>query len=307
MGRYLVVRFLLSVFSLFCIASILFWVIELMPGSAFHDENQLNPVVKKKMESFFGGGNTAWGRYAYFLKGSSQGMLGPSMVHSGDMADILLPKIRSTFLCGTSAFFVALIFGGAFVYLSLISSFFKMTYWRVLQILLSIPNLVLGTFLIYFLGVRLQILPVARVDEWTGWILPIFLLSIRPMLSFSRVLLVNIEKIDCEQFVQNAKVQGFAASTIRKDFLIRNSLVPFFSLIPGWISHLLGGSLLIETMFAISGIGSFYLSALINKDVFIIVGLTMMFATILTLTQLCVDIAIVLVDPRVRLFEGKTV
>lgn len=207
---------------------------------------------------------------------------------------------RTSAFLGGVAFIAALL--GAFGY-SILTRRFQSAKGKAdfaLLITMSIPTLALGPFCIWFFGFHLQWLPVALLDRPINYLLPIGLLSLKPMISLSRVLSSSLDLVLQEKYIQTARALGFSEWKIIHTQALKNSLTSFLSQAGPLFASLISGSFLIEVLFAIPGLGLHFVESVLNRDWPMILGLTLFYGGILMLTQLITDILILVTDPRVE-------
>lgn len=299
--RYFAKRTLASLLAMFLIVLGSFLLVELLPTSPFRDEKNLNPAVQKILNDQFGLQEPVWRRFQIFSANILAGEVGPSILQEALAPDFIAQRFKNSLFIGLisfcCAFFFAILTG--FV-LSLFPSY-REFFWRSTQLLISIPVLVIVPSFIFIFGIYLQWLPVARLDSWEAWILPIGAMIYRPFLNFSRIFVQQIEIVEAAGYYRAQLSYGFSRLKAFCQVVLQNALIPLLVALPATFSSMISGSIVIETMFALPGLGSTYLEALLNRDVYLIVGMTCFYSFILILSQWLVDLLILKMDPRVQL------
>lgn len=293
MGQF-AISFLTLIFISFCL-------LKFFPGSPFNDERNLDPLVLQNLQEFYGLDKNLPEQLFLYLQRLSTGDLGASMHFTGRSVHSLIFEFgRTSAFLGGVAFIAALL--GAFGY-SILTRRFQSAKGKAdfaLLITMSIPTLALGPFCIWFFGFHLQWLPVALLDRPINYLLPIGLLSLKPMISLSRVLSSSLDLVLQEKYIQTARALGFSEWKIIHTQALKNSLTSFLSQAGPLFASLISGSFLIEVLFAIPGLGLHFVESVLNRDWPMILGLTLFYGGILMLTQLITDILILVTDPRVE-------
>lgn len=276
-------------------------MVELLPGIPFRDETALAPAVQERLNALYGSDAGVASRYGNFLLSTLTLRTGPSLLQEASAPDFLAARARNSLGFGMAAFVIATCASLVIGFVVAGSARAKLLYWRVSQLLVAIPTMVLVPSLILLFALTLGWLPVARLDEPGAWVLPLVALALRPTLSFSRVFVLQIQQVETLEFVRVHRALGFSELQTFLKSTMKNALIPLLAAMPAVLSSLLSGSIVVETMFAIPGLGSTYIDALLNRDVYIITTLTTFFAILLILAQLLVDLLIVRIDRRVKL------
>jgi oligopeptide transport system permease protein len=304
MGRYvrpLSYRLFQFVISLFTLIFLTFWLLRFFPGSPFNDERNLDPQILSQLREFYGLNQSLGEQFWTYLQRIFSGDLGSSMHFVGRSVHSLIWEYgRTSVFLGICAFALAL--AGSFLYLAAtrLSNHRRKAGDLSLIILMSVPTLALGPLCIWLFAFELQWLPVALLENKMSYVLPILLLSLKPMISLARVLSSSVDLTMNENYIQTARAMGHPEHKIVLRFALRNSLTSFLSQSGPLFASLISGSFLIEVLFAIPGLGSQFVESVLNRDWPLILGLTLAYGFILLFTQLLTDFLILLVDPRVE-------
>lgn len=276
-------------------------MVELLPGVPFRDEEALAPAVRERLDALYGRDADVGTRYLRFLGNALTLRAGPSLLQEAAAPDFLAARARNSFGFGFAAFAIATTASLLIGFLVAGRPRAKKFYWRASQLLVALPTMVLVPALILVFALGLGWFPVARLDEPGAWVLPLAALALRPSLAFSRVFVLQIQQVETLEFVRVHRALGFSELQTFLKATMKNALIPLLAAMPSVLSSLLSGSIVVETMFAIPGLGSTYIDALLNRDVYLITTLTTFFALLLIVAQLAVDLLIVRVDTRVKL------
>ena len=165
----------------------------------------------------------------------------------------------------------------------------------------SFPNFWLALLLILLLSVNLGWLPSGGITSWTGWIMPVIVTTFSCLASFVRITRSSMLEVIRQDFVRTAKAKGQKPSVITVKHVLRNALIPVITQIAGQIGALLGGALIVESIFGMPGIGQYLVSAINNRNYPSVLGGVVLLAFVYTIINLIVDILYTVVDPRLKL------
>lgn len=300
MGRYLIKRSLYSLLTLFLLAVLCFVLLRLFPGGPFDEDTRLAPQVLDSLKAQYGLDKTLTEQLMQFFNQLLHFDLGLSLLYSGKpVTAVILSVFPRTVGLGSVAFGLSLFVGlgvGVFgfalrrpVILNLLHLFF-----------LSAPSLFLGPLVILVFGIWFGVLPVAINDHWSSYVLPIFVLALKPAIGVSRLVSNSMDETILQPWVKTTRAFGFSESVLIYKHVLKNSLIPVFAYIGTMAASVLSGSILIEMIFNVNGIGSLFIEALLNRDYQLVVGLTLLYGLMLTVATLTSDIAMLFVDPRLR-------
>jgi oligopeptide transport system permease protein len=304
MGRYLkplALRLLQFFLSLLILLIMTFGLLRFFPGSPLNDEENLNPQIQAHLQNFYGLNESLSTQLSRYLQHVITGDFGSSMHFVGRSVNSLIFEFGQTsaFL-GFLAFFVSLI--GAFLY-SFLTRFYasrRQSADLSLLVLVSLPSLALGPFLIWLFGFYLNWTPVALLDSPISYVLPVLILAFKPTLALSRVLSSSLDSVMDQKYIQTARAMGFSQQQILLKWALKNSMTSFLSQAGPLLASLISGSFLVEILFAIPGLGLHFVESVLNRDWPLILGLTLFYGVILMITQLITDLFIFSVDPRVE-------
>jgi oligopeptide transport system permease protein len=277
------------------------WVVMLIQG----------PVTR------LGGSGFTPGQYLRFLWNISHGDLGPSFSQLGrNVTDIILPAATNSFVLGGTAF---LLLVGMAVPLGVIAALRQNTWIDYVATTFalvgySIPNFVLGVLLILLVGLRLGWLPIAgwgdplqlgplaipTLAEPYFLILPAFVLAIRPMAVLTRLTRASMLEVLTQDYIRTAWSKGLSGRVVVVRHALRNALLPIVTVMGDQLGDLVTGSLVVESLFAVPGIGQWFVVSVNQRDYGMIMGTTIFYATLVLVINLVVDLLYGVIDPRVR-------
>ena len=287
---------------LFIIITISFFIMRLAPGGPFDSEKVLPPQIEQNIKAFLGLDQPLWKQYLLYLNGMVHLNLGVSFNYP-DMTvrEIIAKAFPTSFLIGITAFSFALLIGIAFGVISALKKgklldhlLFSFTVLGV-----SIPSIVLGPVLIIVVGSWLRLLPVAGWGSFSQLILPALTLSFLYISFIARITRASLLESMQKDFVKTARSVGIGEKKIIFKYVLRGSLLPLISYIGPAFAGVITGSIVIERIFAIPGLGQHFISAALNRDYSLALGTVIFYSVILLIVNLIADLLYVLVDPRI--------
>jgi oligopeptide transport system permease protein len=298
MGRYLIRRLLGMVFSLFILIATSVVLLQVLPGSAWDDEYRINPVIKTELEKSYGWHQGSTEATKTFLSHLASGKLGPSLMSPGhDAASVIADSWSMTLRFAVPSFFLSVILS-LFIAIGTMASKFEKVFNLISDFLLSLPSIVLFP-VILFMCLRLNMAPATYDGSLWSMILPILLLSLKPIIHLSNILLKESHTIQTQDYIRTARSFGFSPTKIKWKWLLKNAALPFVAYLPPLLVSILSGSLFLEIIFNIQGMGLLFVNSLLNRDYFVLVGLILVFGSILSIAQMAADIVIQKLDPRI--------
>ncbi len=308
MLEYLLKRILSSVILLFILIASLFFFIKFVPGGPFDSESALSPEVKKQLNEIFYLNQSSFSQFIKYIQNIFSGNLGSSYLSFGNRSvnEIIVDALPISLYLGLIAFLITLLFGVIF---GMISAFYKnkwidKTLSAFFSFGISIPNYFLASMLILIFGTWLKILPIALWEGWKSVILPSIALSLRPICLIARVTRASlIEELTLE-YIRTARAKGLDFKIIVFKHALRNSFVAIITVLGSVLTSLIGGSFVIESIFAIPGMGRQYINAVIDRDYILLIGLTITYGVFVILSNLLIDFIYHFIDPRIKLEES---
>jgi oligopeptide transport system permease protein len=300
MGRYLIRRFCLSFISFFILAGLCFVLLRLFPGGPFDQDNHLAPRVLESMKVQYGLADSLPRQLFLFLKNLLFLDLGPSILHSGKAVNQVIAEAwPQTLALGGLSLILSIFFGfiigvGGF---SIKSHFMTQTFHL---FLLSVPTLFLAPTLIFLFGFWFNWLPVTVNERMISYILPLAVLTVKPAASLGRLLHGALSETILQPWVTTARAYGLSETLIFLKYAMRISLIPALSYLGSVAASVLSGSILVEMIFNIHGLGSLFIESLINRDYPLITGLTLTYGFLLIVTTLAADLLMYRMDPRME-------
>jgi oligopeptide transport system permease protein len=303
MIRFVLRRFLWAIPVLWVVATLTFLLMQMVPGGPFDKDKPLPPEIKANVEAKYHLDKPVWQQYLLYLRSLSGGDLGPSYKYLGrDVTDIIRDALPVSLQLGMFALGVAILAGFLLGILAVIkpyswidrSSMFMATAG------ISVPNFVIGALLILFLSHLYKFFPPALWEGWRYAVLPALTLGLGPAAFIARLLRSSILETLHQDFVRTARAKGMSEAVILVKHVLKNSVTPVVTFLGPLTATLVTGSFVVEYIFAIPGMGRFFITAVTNRDYPLIMGVTLVYAIIILLANLLVDLAYAYLDPRVR-------
>lgn len=314
MVTYLVSRLLESVVTLFFIALTTFLLMHTVPGGPFESiagERGASDEFIRQQETYYGLNDPMPVQFARYLGNLVQGDLGISFSQRGQrISDIMLDKFKPSILLGTMSFMLVI---GIGVPVGVLAATHRNSRWDYLSLgmstaLAAVPSFVLAFGLLLVFSVWLDWFPV-RLGKGFGdsfsslgnGILPAVALGAPAMALLSRLTRGSMLEVLDQDYVRTARAKGLANRTVYWRHALRNSLIPVLTLMGPLFAGLVTGSIIIESIFGLPGIGAAFITSVLARDYGMIMGTTMLFAALIVVANFLVDLTYPLVDPRVRL------
>jgi oligopeptide transport system permease protein len=293
--------------ALFIICTATFFLMQLLPGSPFNDE-KLSDEARAQLEAKYGLDKPLGAQYATYVSNLAQGDLGNSFYFEGrPVLEIILARLPISAFLSAQAVLFGLVAG---LVLGVVAALRHNSVWdsatTVLAVIgISVPSFVLGPLLQYWVGVKLGWLPIAFFESWAHSILPSLALSVFVIATVARFIRSEMLEVLGQDYITLARSKGLSKLTIVVRHVLRNALIPLVTVLFPLTVFLVTGSLVVEQIFAVPGIGEQFIRAIVVSDYFMIMGTTIFFSVLFMLMLLLQDIIYGVIDPRIRT-PGKT-
>jgi oligopeptide transport system permease protein len=307
--KYILKKFMILIFSLFLVASFTFFLLKVIPGDPFSQEQAVPEEIMKSLQSYYGLDRPWYIQYLHYIKGIATFDLGPSFKYEGrSVNEIIIDGAPVSFILGIEALMIA-ISGG--IFLGTLAALKRSRYpdhlcMVVAVIGISIPNFILATFLQYLFSMKLGIFPVARWGTFEQSILPAFSLAALPMAFIARLTRANMVEVLEQDYIMMARSKGLSLFSILHRHVLKNSLITVVTYLAPLCSGILTGSFVIEKIFGIPGLGGWFVTSITNRDYTVIMGVTMFYSTVLMSSVLIVDLIYYFLDPRIKLIPTRS-
>jgi oligopeptide transport system permease protein len=301
--KYVLKRGLISLITIWVLITISFFLIRLVPGDPFLSD-KITPEIRANMMRFYGLDQPLYKQYIKYLG---------HLVLDGDMGQSLRYKARSVndviadnFPISADLGLRALAFATiAGIALGVVAALNHNRGWDRFSILLavigiSIPNFIIAGLIQWLFGVELKWLPVATYKTFAHTIMPSFALGLATLANLARFMRTSMLEVVGQDYIKTAKAKGLSPIEITTKHQIRNALLPIVTILGPVTATLLTGGFVVETVFAIPGLGQYFVRSMQNLDYPMILGTTIFYGAFLIIMNFVVDIVYGLIDPRIR-------
>ncbi|CAN5730278.1 ABC transporter permease [soil metagenome] len=305
MGRYILGRVVSLIFVLFMVSFIAFFLMHAVPGGPFDvGERRLPEATRQAQLEKYGLDKPLLTQYFRYMSNAVRGDFGVSFQRPTEsVTDLIasrwpvtikigLPTIMIAYGLGTLLGFIAATHQNSWID-------YGVTTFGTLG--LTVPSWVIGTWLILLLSVRWDILPSGGWGEWQNYIMPVIAYSLAPMALVARYTRFSILETMRADHVRTARAKGLGERRVMLSHVARNAAIPWVTVLLPEIPNILTGSIFIEAIFRIPGLGSYFVTSTLTRDYPLILALTLLIAALWGITYLLTDILYTILDPRIRL------
>ncbi|HOG62462.1 MAG TPA: ABC transporter permease [Sedimentibacter sp.] len=303
LALYIVKRLTLAVITIFLIITITFFVMHEVPGGPFLSEKAPSAAVTAALEAKYGLDKPKSEQYVTYLKGIMKGDFGPSIKQRGrEVTAVIMQGFKVSFKLGGTAAVIALCIGT--VLGSVAAIFHNKTIDKIIMVvttgLVAMPSFIIATLLLLVFCVWMGIFP-ANGNEPGGLILPIISLSLYPMSYTTRLTRSSMLDVLSQDYIRTARAKGVKPAKVIFKHALRNAVTPVVTYAGPMFAYIITGSLVVEKIFAVPGLGKEFVSSIINRDYTMIMGTTIFLGTLIIIMMLISDILYKVFDPRIEL------
>ena len=299
---YIIKRVLLAVLTVWIVLTITFFVMHFVPGGPFASEKAITPAAQAALEAKYGLDKPLMEQYwTYLVDAFTKFDFGPSLKQRGRMViDIIKDGLKTSAKLGLIAAGWATIAG---VVLGAMAALKRNTILdRIVMVIstafVSMPSFIMGSLLLLLFSVKLGLVP-ANGETAKGLILPIITLGLSPMANIIRLTRSSMLDVLGQDYIRTARAKGVAPAKIIFGHALKNALIPVITYIGPMLAYIVTGSLVVEQIFAVPGIGRAFVQSIINRDYPLIMGTTIVLASLIVIMNLISDILYKIVDPRI--------
>ena len=305
---YIIKRIFNAFIVLWIVITITFFLMHAIPGGPFTAEKSLPPYVLHSIEERYKLNDPLYKQYGDYLCNLVQGDLGPSFKYPGrSVNDNIKDGFPVSFKLGIEAILIAIIIG---IPAGILAGVKKdkwqdraVNFFTTLGV--AVPSFVVAALLIYVLSTKLHLLPAAMWNGWRYEIMPALALSGMPMSFIARLTRSSMLDILSQDYIKTARAKGLSWSKVLIKHALPNSLIPVVTYLGPMTASILTGSFVIETIFAIPGLGQYFVTSIYNRDYTVILGVTIFYSVIVIVLNMVVDLLYPLLDPRIKIGEEK--
>ncbi len=300
---YIVKRLALAFVTIFLIITITFFAMHNIPGGPFLSEKAATPAVTKALEAKYGLDKPLSEQYSTYLKGVLKFDFGPSLKQRGrEVGTVIMTGFKVSAKLGGTAALIALATG--MIFGSLAAVFHNKAIDKIIMVIstamVAMPSFIIATLLLLIFCVWLGIFP-ANGNQPGGLILPIISLSLYPMSYTVRLTRSSMLDVLSQDYIRTAKAKGVKPILVLFKHALRNAVTPVITYAGPMIAYIITGSLVVEKIFAVPGLGKEFVSSIINRDYTMIMGTTIFLGALIIVMMLVTDIMYKIFDPRIQL------
>ena len=307
MTRYVFRRLGGAIIILWVIITVTFALMHAIPGGPFTTEKKLPPQVKASIEAKYHLDDPVWKQYGDYLGGVITGDLGPSYKYEGrSVNDIISDAFPISAQLGLLSLMVAVVGGIAAGAISAMRPNGIVDYAVTIlsTIGISVPTFIIGAVLVYVVGFELGWFPVALWRGPSYMVLPVLTLAAQPMAFIARLTRSGLLDVYQQEYIRTARAKGLSSWTILTRHALGNAILPVITYLGPLAASLLTGSFIVETIFAIPGLGQYFVTSIYIRDYTVILGITIFYSALVVFLNILVDMIYPLIDPRVTTEEG---
>ena len=299
--KYVIKRVLLALLTIVIICAITFFVMHAVPGGPFSREKALSQATIDALNARYNLDKPVGVQFLMYMKGILQGDFGVSLKTGRDIAKTLSESFPISAKLGLSAMALALVFGTVFGSIAALMRnklpdriiiFFS-------TLFTAVPSFVLGTLLLLVFCIKLGWFPVWDPNH-PNYVLPVISLAAYPMAYVTRLAKTSMLDALSQDYIRTAKAKGVSRNRIIFKHALRNSLIPVITYAGPQIAYIITGSMVVETIFTVGGIGSHFVSSINDRDYTMIMATTIFLASLMVVANLICDLLYKLVDPRIK-------
>jgi oligopeptide transport system permease protein len=304
--RYTLRRMLAALPTLMLVASLAFLLLHAAPGGPFDSQKRLLPAIQKSIEAQYHLDEPLWRQYLRYLDDLAHGNLGPSFQYRGTSVNQLIAQgLPVDVMVGLSAITLALLVGAGIGVNAALrrGSLADHASMAIAIVGISVPVFVVAPLLVLLFAVELHWLP---AGDWVRGsirhlVLPSVALALPYVAYIARLMRASTLEVMGSPFIRTARAKGLPGYLILWRHALRPALTPLVSFLGPALAGLITGSIVVESVFGLPGIGRYFLTGALNRDYTLVIGISVLYGALIVLFNLLADLCYALIDPRVRL------
>ena len=308
MGKYILKRIRYAVIALFVVSTIAFFAVRMIPGNPIEAMTEKLPdEIRQQVFEQYGFDKPIMEQYKLFFKELfTEGDLGESLKYRGrKVTDTIASYAPVSGLLGAEAIAIGVISG---IILGIVAALNRGKWLDYLVMFIAVvgiavPNFVLASCFQYFLTIRFHLFPTTGWEGFSYTVLPALALSFNSTAKYARYMRANCLDVLNQDYIITAKSKGMSKFRLIRKHVLKNSILPIITLLGPQIALMFGGAFVIERIFAIPGLGSYFVSSVTDRDYTMVMGQTIFIAALYILSVLIVDILYGFIDPRIRISQ----
>ncbi|MBS0613554.1 MAG: ABC transporter permease subunit [Proteobacteria bacterium] len=305
MMRYFAARLAWALPTLFAILTLTFFLVRTAPGGPFDEERALPPDIRRNLDAAYGLDQPLWVQFGHYLARVAHGDFGPSFKYRDfSVTELIAQGFPISAGLGISAMALALVGGiaaGTFAALRRREAGDRLA-MAAAVLGITVPTFVLLPFLALVFGVYLKWLPVAGWEPGSlrYFVLPVLALALPPLAVISRLTRASMIEVLDSDYVRTARAKGLSPAAVIWRHALPPALIPVAGYLAPALAAIMTGSLVVESIAGLPGIGRYLVQGALNRDYTLVLGMVVVYSTLLILMGLIVDLIFALLDPRVR-------
>lgn len=294
----------MGILSIFIVATLTFFLMNLVPGGPFVAEKSISKAAQEALSAKYGLDKPLFQQYLTYMGDFLKGDMGLSLRQRGrTVSDIIFSKFPVSAGLAGIAVAVALLIG---IPLGCLSAYNRGKFADNFIIVLAtcgiaIPSFISSVLLLYTFGSRLNLLPTIGLNSAASYIMPVTALAIYPTAYITRLMRSSLLDVMGQDYIRTAKAKGLANFKILFKHALRNAILPVVTYVGPMLASLMTGSFVVEKIFSIPGLGREFVSSITNRDYTMVMGTTIVLATLIIIANVIVDILYKIIDPRIKL------
>ena len=308
MAKYIIKRVAMGIFSIFIVATVTFFVMNLVPGGPFVAEKSISAAAQQALAEKYGLDKPLGVQYVNYMKSLLHGDLGLSLRQRGRTVNqIIASKLPVSCRLAGIAVVVALCVG---IPLGCISAYNRGKWLDNVIIVfatcgIAIPSFISSVLLLYQFGMNMKVLPTVGLNSAAAYIMPVTALAIYPSAYITRLMRSSLLDVMGQDYMRTARAKGVSQFMILFKHALRNAILPVITYVGPMLASLMTGSFVVEKIFSVPGLGRDFVSAITNRDYTMIMGTTILLSSMVIIANVIVDILYKIIDPRIKLQYEK--
>jgi oligopeptide transport system permease protein len=306
MLKYILKRFGMMLVTLFIIITATFFLMRAIPGGPFSFDRVLPPSVEEALEAKYNLDKPLIEQYFDYLLSILRFDFGPSYVYFGQTVnEMMADGWPASAKLGAAATVLIILIG---IPMGIVAALNRNKPADRITMVIStvgvvVPSFVMATVLLYFFSIKIELLPTFGVEDYKGYILPAICLAIGPVCGIARLARSSMLDTMSQEYMRTAESKGLSRSRIIIVHGLRNSLIPVTTSLGMIFAAMITGTFVIEKIFAVPGLGRYFVFSITNRDYTAVMGLTILSATIMVVAVFIIDLIYLFLDPRIKLYD----
>lgn len=304
MVKYIAKRLAMAAVTIFVVATLTFFLMNLVPGGPFMSEKAISPQAQAALEAKYGLDKPLSQQYITYITDALHGDFGDSLKQRGrSVTSIITTKFPVSARIGGIAVLLSLLVG---IPLGCISALNRGKLPDNIIIVvatcgIAVPGFVICTMLLYVFSVKLNLLPSYGLTSWKHYIMPVISIAFYPTAYITRLMRSSMLDVLGQDYMRTAKAKGLSQAVSLFKHALRNAVLPVVTYVGPMMAYAITGSFIVEKIFTIPGLGSEFIGSVMNRDYTVIMGTTIFLASLMVVMNVLVDIVYTVIDPRIKL------